>query len=68
MNNKETEAVLDEIVASLKEAGFEPYEQLTGYVEYGNLTYITRKNGARDKITQISVIDIKQYLAEHENG
>ena len=67
MYDKETKALLDEIAASLKEAGFEPYEQLTGYVEFGNSTYITRRNGARDKIIGISVEDIRQYLVEHEN-
>ncbi len=65
MYSEEIENLLNEIAVALKEAGFNPYEQLTGYVESGNPIYITRHNGARDKITKVSVIDIKQYLAEH---
>lgn len=60
--NVETIKLLDEIVASLQSAGFEPYEQLTGYVVSNNPIYITRLNGAREKIANLDISDIKQYL------
>lgn len=64
--NAEIVKLLDEIADSLQSAGFEPYEQLTGYVESNNPIYITRLNGAREKIANIDISDIKQYLKEHE--
>lgn len=42
---------MDEFVFAIKEAEFQPYEQIAGYVQTGNSCYITRTNNARE-ITQ----------------
>lgn len=50
------------IVASIAEAGYDPYVQLTGYLQTGNSAFITRRNGAREQIRQMDAAQIKQYL------
>ncbi len=68
MVNIDFEKEMKDIVEAIKEAGFEPYEQLTGYVELGNLCYITRRNNARERIQQFSREQISQYLEEKVGG
>ena len=53
---------LNEVIQALKERGFEPWEQIKGYVELGEDTYITRRNGARNKIKQVSMELLKDEL------
>ena len=53
---------MDEIVASLKEAGFDPYEQLYGYITTGKEEYITRTGDAREKIEKLNWLKVKEYV------
>ncbi len=41
---------MNRIVKALKDAGYDPYMQLYGYLETGDNSYITRKDNARDEI------------------
>lgn len=54
---------LDTIVTLIKEAGYDPLAQLTGYILKGKETYITRQGGARDLIKSIDKEVIKDYLS-----
>ena len=47
--NKETltKTILTEVYNSLKEKGYNPINQLVGYLLSGDPTYITNYNGAR---------------------
>ena len=38
---------ISEIVSAIKEAGYDPYEQLVGYLKTGQEYYITRTRNAR---------------------
>jgi len=51
-------------IAHMMAAGYDPKEQLTGYIKTGNVAYITRKGGARQMIKEINPIVIKRYLTE----
>lgn len=62
MDNK----LIHTVVAALKSAGYDPYAQLTGYLETGDDSYITRKDGARDAIKLLDKEVIRAYLAETE--
>ena len=53
---------IERIIALLEEAGYEPYAQLQSYVNLGNDTYITRHGNAREKIKELDIKDIKDYL------
>lgn len=43
------EVTMKEIVQAIAEAGYEPYDQLYGYVTKGKEEYITRNGNARGK-------------------
>lgn len=53
---------MDYIVQCITRAGYNPYEQLTGYIETNNLGYITRTGDARAMISKLSKAQISLYL------
>ena len=53
LDKQEFRVRMDRIVQALKDAGYDPYTQLYGYLETGNNTYITRKGNARDEIGEL---------------
>lgn len=61
--DSKTLKLLDQIAASIRKAGFEPYDQITGYLRTGNDRYITRTGDARELIQGIDRKDLKQYAA-----
>ena len=60
-------AAISEVYLAIKEAGYEPYDQLTGFVRTGNDQYITRKRNARKIVTEMDPEMIAQYLKKHRN-
>lgn len=40
------ETIMKEIIIVLKQAGYDPREQIYGYIQSGKLQYITRHNDA----------------------
>lgn len=60
--NDNFEETIQYVVAVLKNAGYNPYEQLWGYVATGNESYITRQGNAREIIKEIDIELIKNYL------
>lgn len=53
---------MDEIIASIREAGFDPYAQLYGYITKGKEEYITRTGNAREKIKKLNWLQVKEYV------
>lgn len=69
LNNREalTKAILNEVYNSLQEKGYNPINQLVGYLLSGDPTYITNYNGARAlvrKLERDEILEevIKSYL------
>lgn len=69
LNNREalTKAILSEVYNSLQEKGYNPINQLVGYLLSGDPTYITNYNGARAlvrKLERDEILEevIKSYL------
>ncbi|MCR6515448.1 MAG: IreB family regulatory phosphoprotein [Clostridium sp.] len=67
--NKEalTKAILSEVYNSLQEKGYNPINQLVGYIISGDPTYITNYNGARALVRKLERDEIleevlKSYL------
>lgn len=56
--------LLQTIIASMKEAGYDPYDQLYGYYTTGEDSYITRKGNAREMIKSVSSDTIREFLRE----
>lgn len=62
-----TKAILTDVYTSLKEKGYNPVNQLVGYLISGDPTYITNYNGARAlvrKLERDEILEevIKAYL------
>ena len=57
-------AAMDYIVAALKERGYDPYAQLTGYVTENEPTYITNHKGARQLIVTLDKERVKRFVKE----
>ncbi len=62
MDEKQFIAAMEHIVAALKERGYDPYSQLTGYVTENEPTYITSHNGARALIQTLDFEQVKEYV------
>ena len=67
-DNKDlTKSILTDVYNSLKEKGYNPVNQLVGYLISGDPTYITNYNGARAlvrKLERDEILEevIKSYL------
>ena len=53
-----------EILSAMKEAGYDPYEQLVGYLKTGQEYYITRTRNARTLIKTLEPERLQQYVNE----
>lgn len=62
MSNDNFEIVMNEIIAALEQAGYDPREQIYGYIQTGKLQYITRHNSARNKIASLNTKQVWQYI------
>lgn len=60
------ELTMEEIVHAITEAGYDPYDQLYGYVTKGKDEYITRNGNAREKIKQLKWREVKEYVEKME--
>lgn len=62
-----TKSILEEVYNALKEKGYNPVNQLVGYIISGDPTYITNYNGARALVRKLERDEIleevlKSYL------
>ena len=58
----EFSTLMDEIIQSIRETGYEPFDQLYGYITTGKEEYITRSGGAREKIKKLNWLQLKKYV------
>ena len=58
----EFESIMKEIIQAITDAGYEPYDQLYGYVTKGKEEFITRNGNAREKIKQLNWLEVKEYV------
>lgn len=58
----EFEKIMEHIVTSIRSAGYEPYDQLYGYLKTGDETYITRTGDARSLIKTIETEWLRRYI------
>ena len=62
------EVKMEEIVRAIAEAGYDPYDQLYGYVTKGKEEFITRNGNAREKIKQLNWLEVKEYVEKMEGS
>ena len=58
----EAQDKLNAVVDALREGGYDPYAQILGYLQTGDDTLITRRNGARDIIKTIDRTHLERYV------
>ena len=66
--DREIRAVLTEVYRALKEKGYNPINQLVGYILSEDPTYITTYQGARSLIRTIDRDDLLQALLKSYLG
>ena len=62
MENEQFDSIMDSVVMSLKKRGFDPYIQLSGYLQENNPLFITRYNNARSVIKTLNKEQIRRYV------
>lgn len=55
---------IKEIEASIRDAGYDPYLQLSGFIQTHDERYITRKNDARRRIVELDLYLLEKYVNE----
>lgn len=65
--SKRVREIMEQVVAALKQKGYEPVSQIIGYILSGDPTYITSHNNARALICKIERDElleemIKKYI------
>ncbi len=50
------------VINALKKAGYNPYDQLYGYITTGEITYITRQGNARKIIEGLDKNELREYV------
>lgn len=61
---KDFEQIMEHIVSSIRNAGYEPYNQLYGYLKIGDDTYITRTGDARRLIKKLDRNQVQRFVEE----
>ena len=55
---------MEHIFRCIKQAGYDPYDQLVGYIKTDNEIYITRTGDARAMIKKLDKAQISEYLRQ----
>ena len=63
-----TRTILSEVYRSLKEKGYNPINQIVGYILSEDPTYITNYNNARTLIRKVDRDELLQELLEYYLG
>ena len=65
------EEILEKVYLSLKEKGYDPVDQMVGYIMSGDPTYITSHNNARSLIMKVErdelVEEVIRYFIRSKN-
>jgi len=61
---KQMDITIKNIVESIRQAGYEPYEQLTAYLLTGNERYITRNGNARHRIKEVERGSLTMFVRQ----
>ena len=69
--NKKAKEILKRVYDDLKEKGYNPINQIVGYILSGDPTYITSHNGARNLIRKVERDEllekmVKEYIEVDE--
>ena len=66
--NMQTKEILKEVYEALREKGYNPINQIVGYILSGDPTYITSHNNARNLIRKIERDELLEKMVENYIG
>lgn len=64
LKNEKIKAVMQEVYEALVEKGYNPINQMVGYIQSGDPTYITSYNDARTKIRSVDRDELLEELVK----
>ena len=67
-DNKKTKEIFKEVYEALSEKGYNPINQIVGYILSGDPTYITSYNDARNKIRTIERDELLEKMVKNYIG
>ena len=67
MRKIELDPKLQQMIALLEESGYDPKAQIHAYLVTGDVAYITRHGGAREKIKQCEKRKLSYYIETYQN-
>ena len=67
-NNERVQEILKEVYGALEEKGYNPINQIVGYILSGDPTYITSHKDARSKIRTIERDELLEKMVEKYIG
>ena len=65
VQNKTIEVILQNVYAALEEKGYNPLDQMVGYILSGDPSYITGHNNARNLVRQVERDDLVEALLKN---
>ena len=66
--NEKTREILKEVYKALTEKGYNPINQIVGYILSGDPTYIKSHNGARNLIRQVERDELLEEMVKNYIG
>ena len=63
--NSKAQEILKDVYESLVEKGYNPINQIVGYILSGDPTYITSHNDARNKIRQVERDELLEKMVKN---
>ena len=66
--NSNAQEILKDVYESLVEKGYNPINQIVGYILSGDPTYITSHNNARNKIRQVERDELLEKMVKNYIG
>ena len=67
-SNEESKEILKKVYNALEEKGYNPINQIVGYILSGDPTYITSHNGARNLIREIERDELLEKMVKEYIG
>lgn len=66
--NVKAKEILKDVYKALEEKGYNPINQIVGYILSGDPTYITSHNDARNKVRQIERDELLEKMVKNYIG
>ena len=66
--NQKTKEILKNVYDALKEKGYNPINQIVGYILSGDPTYITSHNNARNLIREVERDELLEKMVNYYIG